>query len=320
MLRPRAPSRRHGPQPRRGVALLPQLPPLLRADLPRGQGQGPRQAVRRGLQRLDARRVVRRLRRPSHPALHRSPVGSAAGGCRDPPQRGTRCSGRHVLGDTAVPRTPVHPRRRSALGALHPGLCRDRHGHLHAHRLVLEDAVHVRRCAGGGRVVAHVRQRHVVAGRLALLRLARGVPHVEARLQRGSDRLDPLHPRTLRQGLGAQPGLGRGRGPGARASFHLLLPTGVRLLLRRRARPGVARPGRGGQHHLRDRLPPLGLDVAPQPGDGREADGPSADRGRAQDRPGQRDQDAGPRPRWPAVRAGSTSAASGAGGRGAPRR
>ena len=56
---PKAAPRGHGPQPRRGLAVLPELPALLRSDLPARQGQGALQAVRRGLQRLDGRRVVR---------------------------------------------------------------------------------------------------------------------------------------------------------------------------------------------------------------------------------------------------------------------
>ena len=53
------PPRRHGPQLGRGVAVLPDVPALLRPDVPRGRRQGPRAAVRPGLQRLDGRGVVR---------------------------------------------------------------------------------------------------------------------------------------------------------------------------------------------------------------------------------------------------------------------
>ena len=58
----RAPPRRHGTQPHRVVAVLPVLGALLRAAPVRGQGQGPRAAVRAGVQRLDGRGVVRRRR------------------------------------------------------------------------------------------------------------------------------------------------------------------------------------------------------------------------------------------------------------------
>ena len=50
-------------QPHRRLAALPDLPPLLRPDLPRGQGQGARPGLRAGQQRLDGRGVVRALGR-----------------------------------------------------------------------------------------------------------------------------------------------------------------------------------------------------------------------------------------------------------------
>ena len=43
--------------------VLPDLPPFLRPDLLRGEGQGARPPLRQGLQRLDGRGVVRRVRR-----------------------------------------------------------------------------------------------------------------------------------------------------------------------------------------------------------------------------------------------------------------
>ena len=49
----------HGRRPRRGVALLPDVPALLRADVRGGEGQGPRVGVRARVQRLDGRGVVR---------------------------------------------------------------------------------------------------------------------------------------------------------------------------------------------------------------------------------------------------------------------
>ncbi len=54
--------RRHGREPRRGVAQLPELPALLRADVRGAQGQGARRPLRQGVQRLDVRRVVRAVR------------------------------------------------------------------------------------------------------------------------------------------------------------------------------------------------------------------------------------------------------------------
>ena len=67
-LRGGAPARGHGHQPPRSLTLLPHLPPLLRPDLHRGQGQGARSPLREGLQRLDGRGVVRaRGQGPPHP-------------------------------------------------------------------------------------------------------------------------------------------------------------------------------------------------------------------------------------------------------------
>ena len=61
----------------------------------------------------------------------------------------------------------------------------------------------------------------------------------------------------------------------------LLPPPGLRLLLRRRPRPALGRGDRRRQHHLRVRLPALGLHLAPHPGDRRAADGAPRRRARA---------------------------------------
>ena len=79
--------RRHGPQLGRGVAVLPDVPALLRPDVPRGRRQGPRAAVRAGLQRLDGRGVVRGLGRPPDPAVPHPAVGPGARGGRGAAQR-----------------------------------------------------------------------------------------------------------------------------------------------------------------------------------------------------------------------------------------
>ena len=52
--------RRHDDEPRRGVAGFPQLPAVLRADLPQGEGPGTGPSVRRGVQRLAGRGMVPR--------------------------------------------------------------------------------------------------------------------------------------------------------------------------------------------------------------------------------------------------------------------
>ena len=85
-LRPDAPgllatqgeARRHDPEPRRGVAGVPELPAVLRSDLPEGEGQGARQPLRRGLQRLAGRRVVRGQQRPTASRCASSRCGTSS--------------------------------------------------------------------------------------------------------------------------------------------------------------------------------------------------------------------------------------------------
>ena len=84
--------------------------PLLRPDVPRGQGQGPGPPLRPGLQRLDDRGVVRGVRRPAAPARHRSRCGTRR---RRPTRSGaTRPAGCRAVtftGDAPPPRPAVDP-------------------------------------------------------------------------------------------------------------------------------------------------------------------------------------------------------------------
>ena len=134
LLRGQAPARRHGRQPHRGGAVLPDLPPLLRPDLHRGQGQGARPALRQGLQRLDGRRVVRRLGRPPHPPVPDPAVGRRAGGGRGAAQRRAGRARRVLQRDPALPRPAERARPRPLLGPVLPGLQRDADHREHAHR------------------------------------------------------------------------------------------------------------------------------------------------------------------------------------------
>ena len=109
------PHRRHDDEPRRSVAVLPELPALLRADLPARQRQGAREALRRGVQRLAGRRVVRRERRPAHPAVPRPALGRRARRRRGPPQRGARRACGRVLRAAVVARAPEHPLRATGI-------------------------------------------------------------------------------------------------------------------------------------------------------------------------------------------------------------
>ena len=119
---------------------------------------------------------------------------------------------------------------------------------------------------------AELRQRHVVADRLPLLGRPHPLPPPRPGLLGGADRLAALHPRAGRRRLARAPGLGRGEGHRARTALDLLPPPGLRLLLPRPARPGLARRHRGRPHHLRDRLPAHRLHLARHAGRGR-ADG-----------------------------------------------
>ena len=69
---------RHGHELDPGIAVLPELPALLRPDVPRGEGPRARAAVRARLQRLDGRRVVRVERRTARAAVSRPALGSDA--------------------------------------------------------------------------------------------------------------------------------------------------------------------------------------------------------------------------------------------------
>ena len=62
-------------EPRRGQPLLPDVPAVLRPDLPRGRRSGSRDGVRARLQRLDGGGVVRGQRGRARPADHHPVVG-----------------------------------------------------------------------------------------------------------------------------------------------------------------------------------------------------------------------------------------------------
>ena len=61
-----------------GRAAVPAVPPLRRQPLPRGHRQGPRARVRAGVERLDARRVVRGVPRPVHPPTRSADLGPSS--------------------------------------------------------------------------------------------------------------------------------------------------------------------------------------------------------------------------------------------------
>ena len=221
--------------------------------------------LREGLQRLDVRRVVRRLRRPPHPAADHRSCGTPT----SPPPRcaATPARGGHAVCFTEIPPFLGLPSVHDADGYWDPffeACAETEHRHLHAHRLVVEDAVDVGRRAARGRLDAHVHERGDVDHRL---------PHVAA-CSSGSRSSSSRTPRARSAGsptsssaptrcgrtTAAWGGVRRQGACARRRQYYY--GARLRLLLRRPARAAVARGGRRRQHHVRDRLPAQRLDVA----------------------------------------------------------
>ena len=156
-----------GPQLHRRLAALPDLPPFLRPDVLRGQGQGARPRLRQGEQRLDGRGMVRALGRLQHPALHHPPVGRRARRGRDEAQRRAWGPRHRVQRDPDPAQAPEHQQR--VLGPAVAGLQRLRRDRLHARRLVVVEPGRLSGLAPGRRSDAGLQQRHRVPGGLALL-------------------------------------------------------------------------------------------------------------------------------------------------------
>ena len=159
LLRAQGPAARHGHQPHRAVDVLPDVPAVRGPDVPRGQGPRARARVREGLQRLDDRRMVRRLRRPPHPARDHPALGRRPRGRRDPQERGARLPCGRVHRAPGLPRPAHGPRQEPLLGPVLPGLRRDRHRDLHAHRFRLPPSQHQRRRPQRRDARPHVAQR-----------------------------------------------------------------------------------------------------------------------------------------------------------------
>ena len=171
---PEGPHRRHGDELGRGVAVLPDVPPLLRPDLPRGEGPRARPRVRARVQRLDGRGVVRRQRRHADPADHHPALGRRARGRRGAPQRGARRARGVLQRDPAQPRAAVDPLGR--VGSVLRRVRGDEHRRVHAHRVVVADAGDVGRRAGRRRGHVELQQRDGQPLRLPVLGRARALP------------------------------------------------------------------------------------------------------------------------------------------------
>ena len=94
------------------------------------------------------------------------------------------------------------------------------------------------------------------------------LPEAHAGLQRGPDRLDPLHPRAGRQGLGGEPGLERRlrrRSPSRRRPTTTARSTAASSTTSTGSPPDSLAKCGAGQHHVRDRLPALRQHLAAQP-------------------------------------------------------
>ncbi len=160
LLRPARPASRTWDEPRRGVAVLPDVPAVLRPDLHRGQGPGARRGLRLRLQRLDGRGVVRRLRRRADPADHRARCGTPSS--RPPRCAATPRAACHAVCFSRDPRPPrACPASTPASGIRSSQACEETETVVCMHiGVVVADAGHVARRAGRGRGHAELRQRH----------------------------------------------------------------------------------------------------------------------------------------------------------------
>ena len=240
LLRPDGPPRRHGPQPRRGVAVLPDVPALLRPDVPRGAAtRTSRCCASQAYNDWMVEEWCGELRRPARPAVPRSRCGTPSSPRpRCAATRRAACAPSRFCELPAEPRAAVDPRRRRPLGPVLRRVRRDRHRHLHAHRLGSKMPSTSRRRAAGGRLDAHVHQRR---WRRSPTGCSPGVlaryPNLTSAYSRGPDRLDPLRPRAGRPCWEHNRGWGGVPTSVARAAEHLLPRARLRLLLRRRRRP-----------------------------------------------------------------------------------
>ena len=298
---PRRPPRRHGPQPHRAIAVLPDVPPLRRADVPRGEGQGPRARVRARVQRLDGRRVVRRQRRPAHPARascrcgipcsrpaevrrnaargvprrSRSPSCPPTSGCRrstTPTTTGTRCSPR------ATRRAP-----RSACTSARARRCRRR--------------APTRRRASAPRSRRSTRTWRWPTG-CSRARSAR-FPNLKIAFSESQVGWMPFLLERLDRVFTSSRAWARPRPVAHRAAVELRARARVRLLLRRHGRRRRPPPDRHRAARVRDRLPAPGHDLAPHAELVAEIARAGHARRAREARAHQRDRDARPRPRRP---------------------
>ena len=202
LLRPRRPRRGLRAQLDRRVAAVPDVPALLRPDVLRGRGQGPRRSracrpTTTGWSRSGASR-----REGVNIPLCLIPLWDVELAARGDRSATPTAACRAICFSELPPRLEPaeHPHR--PLGPGVRGVQRHRRHPVHAHRLVVDDAGGVARRARGRRRHARVQQLDGVARRLAVLGQAHRVPEAEARVLRGPDRLDPVRARAGRHACG----------------------------------------------------------------------------------------------------------------------
>ena len=216
LLRAQGAARRHGHQLGRGVALVPDVPAVLRPDVPRGEGPRARRSVRLRVQRLDGRGVVRRQRRSADPARRSSRCGTRSS---PPPRSG-------ATRPVACARSAsARSRRTSGLPSIHTGYwdpffvaCQETQTVvcMHIGSSSKMPATSVDAPVAVAATLSFGNAMSSLVG-LPLLRGARALPEAEARVLRGPDRLDPVHPRARRRRVARAPGLGWRQGHRARS-------------------------------------------------------------------------------------------------------
>ncbi len=118
LLRGRPAARGYEPARCRARHLLSLLLGLLRPDLRGPEGSRTRGSLRRGLQRLDDRVLVREFRRAVDPAVPGPALGSGARGAGGASKRGAGLPCRRLLGASQRTRPALHPRCGATLGPL----------------------------------------------------------------------------------------------------------------------------------------------------------------------------------------------------------
>ena len=219
--------------------------------------------LRAGLQRLDGRGVVRRLRRPTDPALPHPAVGR--GRSRPPRCAATprAACGPWLQRDPVPPRPAHHPHR--LLGSLLRGVRRDRHRRVHAHRLVVtmpatspDAPPSVTATLGFGNAMASMVD-FLLSG--VLVRF----PKLKLALRREPDRLDALRARARSTTCGRT--TRAGRRPSTSPSRRPPTTTGTSSAASSTTRTGSTSLDEIGVDNvtLRDRLPATATRRGPTP-------------------------------------------------------